>query len=143
MRTGLGRGLVIAIITLGAGLGPVRADPPVNPPMQDPWYGPPHHLGVGSGSVWAPVPEPTAPKQTHPVRDCLRNLNFTCWAHHNQLTCGSLVSELRFAFGSCRAWYGEQCPASPPAVPAPAGYPASIFGPGYAPGSGATCPNCH
>jgi hypothetical protein len=86
------------------------------------------------------VPEETAPVQTHPIRDLFRKCNLTCWAHHNQYTCGTFVSEARFIFGSCRNFFGESCPASPPAVYAPGGYPGGVFGPGYDSGD---CPFCH
>jgi hypothetical protein len=37
-----------------------------------------------------------------------------CWAHHNMFGCGSFHSECTFIFGSCRAFYGQQCLKQPP-----------------------------
>jgi hypothetical protein len=45
-----------------------------------------------------------------------------CWAHHDEHGCSSFCSEVRFAFGSCRAYFGEKCGPTPPIVPVPPGY---------------------
>ncbi|MCI0379265.1 MAG: hypothetical protein L0215_16775 [Gemmataceae bacterium] len=40
-----------------------------------------------------------------------------CYAHHNELGCGSFCSEMTFIFGSCRTFFGEQCIPNPPHFP--------------------------
>jgi hypothetical protein len=55
----------------------------------------------------------------HPIRHALL---LDCWAHHDEHGCSSLCSELRFAFGSCRQYFGERCGPNAPAVPVPPGY---------------------
>lgn len=90
------------------------------------------------GTVWAAQVQPVEPTPVQPLRDLYRWINGGCWAHHNQPPgCSSLWAELRFGFGSCRAWYGEPCPGNAPAVPLPEG------GYGRIPGVwNARCPDC-
>jgi hypothetical protein len=57
--------------------------------------------------------------QVHPIHHFFL---LDCWAHHDEHGCSSLCSELRFAFGSCRAYFGEKCGPTPPMVPVPPGY---------------------
>jgi hypothetical protein len=45
-----------------------------------------------------------------------------CWAHHDEFGCSSFHADMRFIFGSCRAFFGETCPPGPPPVPVPPGY---------------------
>jgi hypothetical protein len=59
-----------------------------------------------------------------------------CWTHHNLFGCGTFVSEMRFAFGSCRAFYGEPCYKMPTYPPVPV----SILGPSAYGGGGCNCP---
>jgi hypothetical protein len=40
-----------------------------------------------------------------------------CWAHHNLMGCGSFASEMRYIFGSCRAFFGSCCFKEQPALP--------------------------
>jgi hypothetical protein len=42
-----------------------------------------------------------------------------CATHHNRFSCGTLQSELRFLFGSCRAFFGEPCLKRPQPIPSP------------------------
>ncbi len=54
-------------------------------------------------------------------KECLNQFGLGCHAHHDQYGCSSLWSELRFAFGSCRAFFGEPCRPGPLRVPVPPG----------------------
>lgn len=45
-----------------------------------------------------------------------------CWSHPDQYGCSSFWSEFRFAFGNCRAWFGEPCRETAPIAPVPPGY---------------------
>jgi len=40
-----------------------------------------------------------------------------CWADFNGYSCGSLDSECKFIFGSCRTFFGEPCAPGPPPTP--------------------------
>ncbi len=74
---------------------------------------------------YAPPQYPPIRTQTgyRPIRNTLQYLGVCCWSHHNSYySCGSLCSELRFVFGSCRAFFGEPCQHGPPAMPLPDGY---------------------
>jgi hypothetical protein len=42
-----------------------------------------------------------------------------CFSHHNRFSCGSFESEMRFLFGSCRAFFGDPCLKKPQPVPVP------------------------
>jgi len=44
-----------------------------------------------------------------PVANALHNHGLLCYAHHNEMGCGSLTSELRFIFGSCRTFFSQKC----------------------------------
>jgi hypothetical protein len=51
----------------------------------------------------------------HPLYDAFTNHPpLGCWKHHNMFGCSSCQSELTFIFGSCRAFFGEQCLKEPP-----------------------------
>ncbi|MGF1579083.1 MAG: hypothetical protein ACFCD0_06935 [Gemmataceae bacterium] len=52
----------------------------------------------------------------------LNRYGLGCHAHHDQFGCSSLWSEIRFAFGSCRAYFGEPCRPGPIRIPVPEGY---------------------
>jgi hypothetical protein len=71
----------------------------------------------GDPKVYSPHQEPCRAPQ--PVADFLRKFHCDCWSHHNCYTCGSLVSEGRYIFGSCRAFYGEPCMRGPRDLPIP------------------------
>jgi hypothetical protein len=45
-----------------------------------------------------------------------------CWANHDEYGCDSFWGEVRFAFGSCRAYFGETCERARKEVPVPPGY---------------------
>lgn len=55
-------------------------------------------------------------------RRVLNHFGIGCWAHHDQYGCSSFMSECRFVFGSCRAYFGQRCSPDPPPVPTPPGY---------------------
>ncbi len=40
-----------------------------------------------------------------------------CYAHHNDLGCGSFATDCVFIFGSCRAFYGQPCNNRPGPTP--------------------------
>jgi hypothetical protein len=44
----------------------------------------------------------------------LNNHGMGCWSHHVVFGCGSFHSEMRFIFGSCRAFFGDRCVPNPP-----------------------------
>jgi hypothetical protein len=85
--------------------------------------------------------ELAGPRQ--PIRDCLRQLNFCCWSHHDCVGCSSLKSECAFIFGSCRTFYSEPCWKGPPALPSPydTNYGTANYGTFASPGFG-RCENC-
>lgn len=67
-----------------------------------------------------------------------------CWSHHNSAGCGSLLSETKFIFGSCRTFFGEPCQKGPPASPIPPPgaqiSPPISVAPGYAPAASGLAP---
>jgi hypothetical protein len=69
--------------------------------------------------IYSPNEEPCRPRQ--PVCDFFRKCGCGCWSHHNCPGCGSLESETRFIFGSCRAFFGEPCMRGPRDLPVPIG----------------------
>jgi len=73
-------------------------------------------------SIAPPVPLPPLPPP-QPVKQgiCGRH-GLGCWTTHYTLGCGSLKSECKFLFGSCRTFYGEPCLAPPPPGERPPGY---------------------
>jgi hypothetical protein len=130
---------LILLIAIGGALGGLsaRASGPPDAAGAFPEGQHPIHR-TRPGTVWAPQIQPVEPTPVQPVRDCWRWINGACWAHHNApASCGNLLSELRFGFGSCKAWYGEPCTGNAPAVPLPGG------GYGVIPGVWNTrCPDC-
>jgi hypothetical protein len=66
------------------------------------------------------------------VKKSLNLVGLGCWSHMNRPTCSSLWSELTFAFGSCRTWFGEPClqraPEMPMPIPPPGWYPPPPLG---------------
>ncbi len=56
------------------------------------------------------------------IRACLARFGVGCWAHHDEFGCDSCESELRFIFGSCRAFFRFNCQPGPPIIPVPDGY---------------------
>lgn len=115
--------LLVLVIAVGSIIGSVPARggwPPDQAGAHPPRHHPAH--SAQQGTIWAPAVQPVIPSKDQPVRDYARKCNFACWTHHNQPPgCSSLVSELRFIFGSCRSWYGESCPNNAPSVPIPHG----------------------
>jgi hypothetical protein len=96
-----------------------NADRPVIAGMAD-RYDVEHPDPYGSDpKVYSPNQEPCRAPQ--PVADFFRKINIGCWSHHNCYTCGTLVSEGRFIFGSCKAFYGEACMRGPRDLPVPIG----------------------
>jgi hypothetical protein len=143
MHRGWFVGGVLAIL-LGLGIaGPrIRADDlrPVPSPAPEPAPVVDNSVGpqvpfIPGDAVLAPGPPDGAPKHRsfrEWASDCLHaNVPILCWAHHNGLGCGNIVSEFNFVFGSCRTFYGEPCFTRPPPLPVPQGY-----GPGYGYGAG-------
>jgi hypothetical protein len=50
-----------------------------------------------------------------PILSALRDHpQIGCWTHPNMFGCGSLRGDLLFTFGSCRAFFGQQCLKGPP-----------------------------
>jgi hypothetical protein len=106
------------LVSLGVGAGFCRAQsayaPP--PPMANANVMPATKPATaGAGVVDTPVEEGSLPHHSGPVRDALgSHLPLGCWTHHNMFGCGSLRSETTFIFGSCRAFFGQQCLKEPP-----------------------------
>jgi hypothetical protein len=73
----------------------------------------------GDPQVYSPDQESC--RRPQPVADFVRKFGICCWSHHNCSSCGSLVSETRFVFGSCRAFFGEPCMRGPRDLPIPIG----------------------
>jgi hypothetical protein len=48
------------------------------------------------------------------IRDCLQKHGWCCHSSFNSYTCGTLKSECKFIFGSCREFFGEPCLKGPP-----------------------------
>jgi hypothetical protein len=70
---------------------------------------------AGPVLVDTPVGDSPAPHRSHPVRDAFESyLPLGCWTHHNAFGCGSFHSDATFIFGSCRAFFGQQCLKEPP-----------------------------
>jgi hypothetical protein len=76
-----------------------------------------------------------------------------CYSHYNDFTCGSLRSDCRFIFGSCRQFFGERCIKGPPPFPVegfdrnwlyPGGVPPEPkkFGKHFGRHSGSGCGDC-
>ncbi len=115
----------------------IEADFPVDGPpagiaTAKGWTGLPHAANPAPGGIPNQVGQPAyAPPQYPPVqtqygprpmRNALNFLGVCCWSHHtSHMSCGSLCSELRFVFGSCRAFFAEPCEHGPPGhgVPGP------------------------
>jgi hypothetical protein len=66
--------------------------------------------------------------QSGPLKACLNRFGVGCWSHHDEYGCDSFWGQMRFAFGSCRAYFGFHCQNSPPYIPVPEGY---SLPPGY------------
>lgn len=140
MRSWLMRAVWASVLGMGVAAGLARgADDPLRvvvPPGPDLFPAP--HPGAGPAAVpplTLPYYDPDSleppPGKWPRFRQWLRK-PIGCWTHHNTPACGSLRSELTFAFGSCRAFYGEPCVKTPPPWP---------FPPNPAPGPGCnTCP---
>jgi hypothetical protein len=74
----------------------------------------------------APAGDCAAGRRAHPFHGAFENLphplhdyfagheQVGCWAHHNMFGCSSFHSEATFIFGSCRAFFGQQCLKEPP-----------------------------
>jgi hypothetical protein len=67
-------------------------------------------------AVAAPAGDDPVMHRSHPLHDAFANhLPLGCWTHHNMFGCGSFKSEATFIFGSCRAFFGQECLKEPPA----------------------------
>ncbi|MCI0458323.1 MAG: hypothetical protein L0Z62_15270 [Gemmataceae bacterium] len=132
MQRHLSRTVLALVLGLGVLAGLIRAEPP--PARARP--GP-----LVPAQLLQPIPAPQQSVATvvdegcdgqstrrigglrRPLRDWWQNHPpIGCWAHHNTLGCGSLQSECKFIFGSCRTFYGEPCFKGPPPSPFPPGY---------------------
>jgi hypothetical protein len=109
---------LVALVSLGVsagfGWGQSAYAPP--PPVANANVMPPTQP-VTAGAVVAdtPVGESPLPHHSHPVRDAMEShLPLGCWTHHNMFGCGSCRSDATFIFGSCRAFFGQQCLKEPP-----------------------------
>src|SRR5262249_19506121 len=88
---------------------------PLSPQLDAPGMGgPPAPYAEFDPSVFNYVP------MKDPQRGWIRR-PAGCYTHHNRFSCGSWGSELRFLFGSCRAFFGEPClkPPVPVGEPVP------------------------
>lgn len=83
------------------------------PTVQPGNVGMPHSPTSLAAQMAAYPVEPLAPPPTKKV-GFLKKCGLNCWSHINNVGCGSLHSELTFAFGSCRTFYGEPCLDGPP-----------------------------
>jgi hypothetical protein len=140
MPRDLSRAILALVLGMGVLAGLIRAEPPAATPG-----------AIFPAQYLQPIPATEQPAETvldegcggkslrgrilpwHPLHDWVQNHpSIGCFAHHNTLGCGSLNSECKFIFGSCRTFYGEPCLKGPPPSP---------FPPGYGPGpSGCNCP---
>lgn len=147
MRRRLSRALWASLLGLGVMAGLARgqdgphlpsASPPPGVPQGSPAMIPVSPLSVmpGMGAVmqpplsgYSPLPAVVAAED---ARNSLAPLGTPtgrqrhqvwsqpptgCWTHHNLWGCGTLRSELRFVFGSCRAFFGSCCEKEPPLLP--------------------------
>lgn len=123
IRSLLRRALLAAALGLGVTAGLARADDPPSPPapvIEAEGTVPPG--AVPSDGV------PCAPPK-HKFLSCLRKRNVGqtvhkhpkvgCYANFNDFTCTNLHTELLWAFGSCRQFFGERCLKGPPPSPVP------------------------
>ncbi len=62
-----------------------------------------------------------------------------CYGNFNDYSCGSLNSECRFLFSSCRGFYGERCLKGPPPSPVPGFDPYAL---GVDRRGNGRCPGC-
>jgi hypothetical protein len=106
-----GTSLTLLIVLVGPALAGSRA-----------WADDPAQLSsISSGPIIAEqfsaddpgliLPEPMG--KTSGVGTWLRNHNVACWTHHNNMGCGSFMSDWKFMFGSCRTFFGEPCFSKP------------------------------
>lgn len=52
---------------------------------------------------------PGHPLSNSAPANILHNHGLLCYAHHNEMGCGSFTSEMRFIFGSCRTFFSQKC----------------------------------
>jgi hypothetical protein len=116
---GLSAGIALAQSAYAPPPRPVAPASPAMPPTQP-------QTTVDPTSTDAPACDGQAAPRTHLLRDAFENRSrplhdalanhqpVGCWAHHNMFGCGSFHSEMTFIFGSCRAFYGQQCLKEPP-----------------------------
>lgn len=115
------RALLASVLGLGVLAGLVRADG---------HHQPPYYRYAQSYYTQDLLTTPQQPAKQHPLLDRLhahrwfdrsRTHPWSCWAHHNDPTCGSLKADCAFIFGSCRTFFGESCRQGPAPLPLPYG----------------------
>jgi hypothetical protein len=131
--SGLARAADGVILVPGAPVPPYPGVVPGAPGFQDDGVivlPPPVHLPPAGPSPFAP-PEPPLPFRPKPLHDVLHLRHpQCCYANFNDYTCGSLKSECRFIFGSCRTFFGESCLAGRPPLTAMPGFEVPATGNG-------------
>jgi hypothetical protein len=114
---------LVIIVSLGVYVGSLQA--------QNPYPGIPLGDGPHPGAVqkhpFPPSPNwpitPITPSPFDPaalgtdakgmIKKHMNKKGLGCWAHFNCPACGSCNSECLFLFGSCRQFFGENCPQGP------------------------------
>lgn len=120
------RTCIVLGIWLGLAGARVLAQPPNTLPLLPSPVPPVTYHAIPSGEAagmsleppLAPVAEGEV--QRGPIRRFLYKVTHPfCWTTHNHFGCSSLHSEATFAFGSCRAFFGQACLKGPPADDVP------------------------
>jgi hypothetical protein len=103
------RALLAIVIGMGvAGLARGDEGPALPAPVAGPvLLASPEH----GGTEW--------PGRRRPVKAWLQKHGYCCFAHHNWQGCGSFKASCKFAFGSCRTFFGEPCLKGPTPPPIP------------------------
>ncbi len=110
-RRFLSNAVLASLFVIGVGVGFTRAEESTGAPAQAASQG---TVAAESCST-STATDAAGATRSHPILDRLQNHQMIgCWAHHNMFGCGSFHSECTFIFGSCRAFYGQQCLKQPP-----------------------------
>jgi hypothetical protein len=110
-RRFLSNAALASLLVIGIGVGIASAEGTTGAPAQAASQG----SAVAESCGTTTATDTSGATRSHPILDRLQNHQMVgCWAHHNMFGCGSFHSECTFMFGSCRAFYGQQCLKQPP-----------------------------
>ncbi len=108
MRLHFHRALLASILGLGVLAGLARADG---------HHEPSYYRHAYTYQPQALLTSPQPPPKHFPWLHRTTAHPWSCWAHHNDYTTGSLKSNSIFIFGSSRTFFGEPCRKGPPPFP--------------------------